>query len=56
VFLGTEFTPDAANRSTSSKVIDNCVVLLSLLVTVFAAIYIYRKMSKVRPLVMEEKL
>ncbi|EGG06231.1 uncharacterized protein MELLADRAFT_116607 [Melampsora larici-populina 98AG31] len=51
VYLGTLFNLESNTKSTSSKIIEYLVLIVSFLVTVVAAMFIYKRMSKARPLV-----
>lgn len=53
VYMGTLFNAEEANqpKSTVARVVQYIVLAVSFLVTIFAALYIYRQMAKVRPAV-----
>ncbi|KAG0151768.1 hypothetical protein CROQUDRAFT_650807 [Cronartium quercuum f. sp. fusiforme G11] len=51
VYLGTLFNVEADTKPTSSKVVEYVVLTISFLVTLAAALYIYKKMAKSRPIV-----
>ncbi|KAH9821580.1 snare associated Golgi protein-domain-containing protein [Melampsora americana] len=51
VYLGTLFNLESNTKSTSSKIIEYIVLIISFLVTVIAAMFIYKRMSKARPIV-----
>lgn len=53
VYLGTLFNLESNTKSTSSRVIEYVVLIISFLVTILAAMYIYRKMAKARPMVQQ---
>lgn len=56
VYLGTVFgKPDTGEGITTSKIVEWVVLGISFVITIIAAWYIYAKMAKWRPIVLEEQ-
>ncbi|EGG06287.1 uncharacterized protein MELLADRAFT_87381 [Melampsora larici-populina 98AG31] len=56
VYLGTLFEVGKKSKSTSEKLVEYSVLILSFLITIIAAIYIYWRMKKVKPIVLQNRL
>ncbi|KAH9821570.1 hypothetical protein DFH28DRAFT_524897 [Melampsora americana] len=55
VYLGTLFEVGKKTKSSSEKIVEYSVLILSFVVTIVAAVYIYWRMKKVRGVVLENR-